>query len=250
MELPKAFRCELGELSCQKGMLPPSRKAEAVHLFKKYNVEFIEVGTGTNRFITKYDGYAFKIALDKEGIADNKQEYAICDRLGPGAAYSYEISKGGHLMFAQYCGAFTSYQEFWNKRGEIIPILKDWSTKFLLGDVGISKINYANWGLFGNKSKCIDYAYLFPADLKLFQCLCGEYNMGLTDNTFTQYKCLCCGRVYRDRDLRQRVTPEERMRLLANATKDSLEMIETKMTKDIDDMAMPFRYNPDAPSIY
>ena len=77
-ELPLEMKIKLAELPYQKGMLPSSRKNKAFEILREYNIDFIELGTGTNRFIVKYDGYALKIALDKEGIADNKQEYAIC----------------------------------------------------------------------------------------------------------------------------------------------------------------------------
>lgn len=231
-QLPLDLKCELGELTFQKGMLPPSRKSKAVEILKKYNIEFTEVGTGTNRFIVKYDGFALKIALDNDGVADNKQEYAVCKILGPGAAFAHEISNGGHLLMADYCPAFTSYQEMWDHRSEIKAYLSDWSNRCLLGDVGISKINYANWGLRGNSAVCIDYAYIFPSSLHIFKCICGESNIAHTDETYTTYKCLSCGRIIEDSTLRQRISQDTRLRMLENSTSDSIELFEK--TKEID----------------
>ena len=249
-KLPLELKYELGTLVYQRGMLPMSRKAEAVRILKKYGIDFIDVGTGTNRFIVRYDGFALKIALDTDGVADNIQEYAISDSLGSGAAIAYELSRGGHLLVAEYCPAFSTYMEMYNYRDKIIPILRQWSQRFLLGDVGISKINYANWGLRGVQPKCIDYAYLFPSKLNLFQCLCGEYSMEFTDNTFTTYKCTCCGRIIDDSDLRQRVTQAERIKLFKNVAENSLELTDTELTMEIDDATIPKEYNPDAPDIF
>lgn len=244
-ELPLEMKIKLAELPYQKGMLPSSRKNKAFEILREYNIDFIELGTGTNRFIVKYDGYALKIALDKEGIADNKQEYAICNALGPDAAPAFDISKGGQFLVSKYCPAFTSYVEMTNYRTEIIKILNSWKDRFLLGDVSISRKTYANWGLDGDRPVCIDYAYLFPASMELFTCICGELHMDFTDDSFTTYKCIACGRTYDDGDLRQRITQEERFKLLANVTDKSIEMTEPTKTIEIEKSLIKSRFNPD-----
>lgn len=249
-QLPLDLKCSLGELTFQKGMLPPSRKSKAVELLRNSNIDFIEVGTGTNRFIIKYEGYAIKIALDNDGIADNKQEYAVCDGLGRHVAKAYEISKGGHLLVAEYCPAFTSYQEMYDRHSYIEEILEEWSQAYLLGDVGVSRINYANWGLRGNEAVCIDYAYVLPASLNVFQCICGESDIAPADKTYTVYKCLSCGRVIEDSSLRQRITPATRMRMLANATEGSIEMTDTTKQIEISDSAIIRQIGPDDPEYF
>lgn len=246
-QLPFDLKYELGELTFQKGMQAPMRKSKAVELLHKYNIDFTEVGTGTNRFIIKYDGFAIKIALDNDGIADNKQEYAICKGLGRSVAKSFEISHGGHLLVAEYCPAFTSYQEMFNHHITLERILGDWSQSYLLGDVGISRINYANWGLRGNEPVCIDYAYIFPASLHVFKCICGKSNIAFTDQTFTVYKCLECGRTIEDSSLRQRITPATRLKMLANATEGSIAMTEPTIDVEIPDDSILKQYGPDDP---
>jgi hypothetical protein len=47
---------------------------------------------------------------------------------------------------------------------------------------------------------------------------------------------LSCGRIIEDSTLRQRITPEARMRMLANATLGSIEMTEKTKTVEIPDM--------------
>ena len=164
--LPLEFKCEIGEIPLQKGLRATSRKEKVIELLQKYDIDYIEIGTGTNRFIVKYDGYALKIALDREGVADNMQEFSICEDLMPNVAYAYEISSGGHLLVADYCPAFTSQNEMWQHNSSIRKILQEWSKRYLLGDVGMTERTYANWGLApGNRPVCIDYAYIFPSSI-------------------------------------------------------------------------------------
>ena len=226
--LPLELKIKIGEIPYQKGMLASSRKNRVIELLKEYNIPFLEIGTGTNRFIIKYDGYAIKIALDNEGIADNKQEWAICDMLQPHVAYAHEISKGGHLLVSSYAPAFTTYSEMFLYANTIRNILKEWGQRFLLGDVGLTRINYANWGLSPDgRPVCIDYAYIFPASLDLFKCICGSHKMTFYDTTYSSYKCVECGRKYEDRELRSKISQQERLRLFENV--HGIEMTDEKI---------------------
>lgn len=246
--LPLDLKCYLGELPLQKGMRPTSRKEKAMELFDKYKVPFVEIGTGTNRFIVKYDGYALKIALDNEGIADNKQEFAICDSLMPYVAYAHEISKGGHLLVASYCPAFTSANEM-RSHTEIPKILDMWSRRFLLGDVGLSSHNYANWGIApGGRAVCIDYAYIFPAQFDMFKCICGNKAMTFAGGDYTTYKCTACGKEYEDRELRMRISQDERLRLFNNV--NGIIMKEEFEEHEVDQSYIKFDESPDSPNAY
>ena len=247
--LPLDLKCELGEIPLQKGMRPTSRKEKVIELFKRYNVPFVEIGTGTNRFIVRYDGYALKIALDNEGIADNKQEFAICESLMPHVAYAHEISSGGHLLVASYCPAFTTQNEMYTHRQTITAILSDWGKRFLLGDVGITGHNYANWGLApGGVPVCIDYAYIFPASFDMFKCICGNKAMTFVHGDFSTYKCTACGKEYEDRELRMRISQEERMRLFNNVK--GIQMREEFEDHEVDPSYIKFDDGPDAPNVY
>lgn len=246
--LPIEFKCEIGEIPLQKGMRPTSRKEKAIELLKKYHIDYVEIGTGTNRFIIKYDGYAVKIALDREGIADNKQEFAICEALMPNVAYAHEISKGGHLLVASYCPAFTTHNEMWSHNARIRQILMDWSKRYLLGDVGLTTYNYANWGLSPDgRPVCIDYAYIFPASLDLFKCICGNKSMTL-DGNFSEYKCTKCGHKYQDRELRAKISHDERLRLFSSVS--GIEMKDEFETHPVDPKYIKYDDNPDAPDPY
>lgn len=252
--LPLDLKCEIGELPLQKGMRPTSRKQKAIELLNNYSIKYSEIGTGTNRFIVKYDGYALKIGLDHEGVADNIQEYAINDTLNTvypeSSAKAYEISSGGHLLIAEYCPALTSSNEMWAYNSEIRAILTEWSKSFLLGDVGLTKHNYANWGISQTtgKIKCIDYAYIFPASMDLFKCICGNKTMTFASADFSTYKCTRCGKLYQDRELRAKISSAERLRLFNNVR--GIEMREEYEMHPVDLKYIKYDYNPDAPDPY
>lgn len=247
-EWPIDLKCEIGEIPLQKGMRPTSRKEAVINALNKYGLTYTEVGTGTNRFIVRYDGYAVKIALDREGIADNMQEFAISDMLSPHVANAYEISKGGHLLVADYYPAFTSYSEMWAHASTIRRILGNWSQRCLLGDVGLNQYNYANWGMSPEgEPKCIDYAYVFPAGLEMFKCICGNTAM-VMDGNYSEYKCSKCGRKYQDRELRARISKEERMRLFDNVS--GILMSHPVEEHDIDDKYIVYKREPDEPDLY
>ena len=246
--LPLDLKIKLGEVSFQYGMLPTSRRDKIIELFNEYHIDFKNVGTGTNRHIVRYDGYVIKIALDMEGVADNKQEWVMAEKLAPHVAMANEISPGGHLLVSDYCPAFTTFYEMCLYRDSIRKILEAWSKQFLIGDVGIIDKNYANWGLNAQgKPVCIDYAYLFPVGMNIFSCICGNRGMVL-DDSFSKYKCRVCGRTYRDTDLRMAITQEDRLKMFQNV--QGLEMKEAVEKHPCDVQYRQKNLNPDYPDIY
>lgn len=251
-ELPKNVREGLGEVSYQIGMTPSARKERCINVLKENNIPFKDIGTGTNRFIIKYDGYVIKIALDQEGVADNKQEWVMSSILAPHVAPAHEISRGGHLLVASYAPAFSSYSEFISYRSDISSILERWGARYLLGDVGITQINYANWGMLCGKPVCIDYAYIFPVSMDVFTCVCGNKEMSFADNSFTTYKCTNpkCGMTYTDRDLRAKISNEERLTLFQNVSENAIAMTEPVKTMEVSDLLIERDIDPDMPDPY
>ena len=249
LTLPQELRDKLGEVSLQKGMLPTSRRDKINELFNEYGIDFKSIGTGTNRHIIKYDGFVIKIALDREGIADNKQEWVMSDQLAPNVAEALEISSGGHLLVAEYAPAFSSFSEMMLRRDTIVSILSKWCKQFLIGDVGIVDKNYANWGInSAGKPVCIDYAYIFPVSMNLFQCLCGCKTLTM-DSSFSEYRCPECPRRYSDASLRSTITQDERLRLFESI--EGVRMTEPTKSVEIevdeDEMSMK---NPDMPDAW
>ena len=167
----------------------------------------------------------------------------------PNVAYAYEISSGGHLLVAAYCPAFTSQSEMWSHNGKIREILGEWSKRYLLGDVGITDRTFANWGLApGGRPVCIDYAYIFPSTMDQFECICGNRQMTFARSDFSTYKCTVCGKEYEDRELRARISSEERIRLF-NDVKGFNMQKEYEM-HDVDLKYIKMDDNPDLPDPY
>lgn len=247
-ELPIELKEALGEVIYQKGMTPTHRRDRIIDACTRYGIEFKNIGTGTNRHIIKYDGFVIKIALDREGVADNRQEWVMADKLAPHVAMAFEISNGGHLLVSEYCPAFTSYYEMNLYRDSIRKILTMWGKQYLIGDVGIVDKNYANWGINSKgKPVCIDYAYLFPVSMNIFSCLCGNRSMVL-DDSFSKYKCPICNREYSDAELRMTITQEERLRMFEHVS--GLEM-RLPTEQHLCDITRSQKYlNPDYPDIY
>lgn len=251
-ELPTEVREGLAEVSYQIGMTPSARRNRCIEVLKKADVPFKDIGTGTNRFIIRFSGYAVKIALDREGVADNKQEFTMSPTLAPHVAPAHEITKGGHLLVASYAPAFTSYSEFLMYRSKIVKILESWGTRFLLGDVGITAINYANWGVLHGEPVCIDYAYIFPVSMDVFTCVCGCKHMTFTDSSFTTYRCgnPKCPMQYTDRELRNRISQDERLKLFSDVSQNAIEMMSTSKTVEVPDHLVRREINPDEPDPY
>ena len=59
---------------------------------RENNVPFSPLGSGTNRLGILIDGYSFKIALDEDGMIDNRREFLYTTKLQPYVIKVYEIS--------------------------------------------------------------------------------------------------------------------------------------------------------------
>ena len=227
--LPLGLKEEIAEYVLQWGMTATNRRLGILETFKKYNVKATELGTGTNRLIVKLGNYALKIALDDEGIDDNRQEWAISELLAPNVPATYEISGniitkedgsreiiGGHLLVADYAPAFANWGMFLNYQHKIRKILAEWDAKgFILGDVGTSKKNYANWGLLRGRPVCIDYAYVFPGGFDLFECICGCKELIINKSNYSSYRCAKCQTEFSDSELRSRISNQRRHELFS-----------------------------------
>jgi len=256
-EIPLQLKRDIALVTLQDGWNNIKRRHEMIELAHDYHLKFQDIGTGTNRFIMKYDGYALKTSLDNEGVNDNKQEWNIGYQLPPldpglpDNAIPYEISKGGHLLVADYAPAFTSYNEMSRHKDRISKILSNWANAgYLLGDVGIQSKNFANWGMLDGRPLCIDYAYIFKASGTIFGCnRCGCKELQL-DRTFSTYSCPSCKYEFPDAFIRARISDNSR----AIAFNDSLTeqfAIEMNNVTDIEKECLikkPVRFNPDAPN--
>lgn len=229
--LPVDLKTDIASVVLQWGMSAPHRRIQVLDAFKDHKIPVQELGTGTNRLVVKYSQYALKIALDDEGIDDNRQEWVMSDRLAPDIAESHEISgdiirkddntyeiTGGHLMVATYIPAMANWSEMLMHQTKILSILKRWSENNLLGDVGLTKKNFANWGVRINEPKCIDFAYVYPAGMNLFTCTCGCPDLDPDPHSYAKYICRHCKKDVSDSELRARISNEKRHEFFSKVT--------------------------------
>ena len=141
-------------------------------LLRQYNIPFEGLGSGTNRMAVLIEGYAVKIALDKDGMIDNRREMLYTRQLQPYVVKVYESTPNGLIAVTEFVEIFT-LSEFHEHQEEMAEILSNISTQFLIGDCGITGKNYVNWGTRNDGTICIlDFAYIYSVKYGIFKCSC------------------------------------------------------------------------------
>ena len=175
-------------------------------IMKKYNIPASPLGNGTNRIGLLVDGYAVKIALDDDGMIDNRREMLYSKDLYPDVIKMYECTPNGLISVSEYVNTFT-LDDYRERQDDMREILERVSSNFLIGDVGINSKNYINWGTREDGSICmLDYAYCYALRYKFFTCSCDGASMLLYDNDYVGLRCPRCGKKYTFWDIRKKVT--------------------------------------------
>ena len=180
-------------------------------LLKDYDIPFTPLGPGTNRMAVLIEGYAVKIALDKDGMIDNRREMLYTKPLQPYVIKVYECVPNGLIAVSEYVTFFES-DDFERYRGEMADILEKVGQAYLIGDVGITRKNYVNWGIRrdGTKQICmLDFAYIYSVKYNIFRCDCDEMGILGYDNAFVNLICPKCGKKYEFRDLRRKISRQQ-----------------------------------------
>lgn len=143
-----------------------------VRLLRSNGVSFELLGGATNRIVIMMDGYAIKIAVDRQGFKDNWMEFSLSVETQPYTTKSYETN--GYLL-VQACVRLITLEEWRARKSEILKILDTFGREYLLGDVGYYDLNMTNWGVQDDNSLVIlDYAYCHRLTEQLFTCpVCG-----------------------------------------------------------------------------
>ena len=176
---------------------------------RENNVAFSPLGSGTNRLGILIDGYSFKIALDEDGMIDNRREFLYTTKLQPYVIKVYEISPMGLIAVSEYFTLFT-YDDYREHAEEMKDILKIVSRSFLIGDVGVTGKNYVNWGFREDGTiGMLDFAYIYSVDYKLFTCSCSDDAILVYDDDFVKLVCPQCGRKYTFGSIRKKVTKKQ-----------------------------------------
>lgn len=179
------------------------RKIEEI--LHRYNVDFQTLGTGTNRFGLKIDRYCVKVALDYDGLIDNKREFEYSPRLGSGVTETYEMDEMGLFLVCEYVRSMTA-GEFAEYRSKIKEILDEIQKYFLIGDIGITTKNYGNFGIrLNGEVVIIDYAYVYNVNSDVFRCKKDMSNLEY-DSNYEYLICPECGSRYSFIDIRRKIT--------------------------------------------
>ena len=176
-----------------------------------FNIPFKGLGSGTNRYTVLIEDYVFKIALDEDGKTDNKREFIYSKDAQPYVIRFYECMANGLLGVCEYFEVF-SEEDFYSTKNQIEmkKILKELTKVFLVGDVGIYKKNYTNWGYRQSDRSIgiLDFAYIYKLSYRAFQCTCPDKGMLYYDNDYNQLICSICGKKHTFWDIRKRIPRE------------------------------------------
>lgn len=196
---------------------------------KGYSFSF--PGAGTNRMTVLIDGYIYKIALDQDGYIDNLNEFILSKEAQPYVTKTYETN--GLIAVAEYV-TLISYEEFVEKKSKILEILDDISREYLIGDMGWTQKNYANWGYRKNSDDLVILDFGHMHRLSGEKLLCKECCSILQYNsTYTKLKCLDCGKEEEFMTIKLRLSKKEERDNIDEQLKKAYQLSEP--TKMIDD---------------
>ena len=227
-KIPLELRVELDLLSRRRDLRGEEKQEEVIDLLRNYNVgDVVQLGPGTNRYGLKLDGFVLKVATDHDGKVDNLKEFKMAKVMFPKVPKTYEVSENGSLLVAEYVIPFGSYTEMMRYADQIREILTEFSSVFLIGDVGLTGKNYANWGLRVGTEEvvCLDFAYVYDASSDLFICRhCNANAMLVPNRDFTKLVCpnKACQKETLFEDIKSMISNDFHMKQIGDLSKDCL----------------------------
>lgn len=195
-----------------------TKQKKICELLDEYKVPYSHLGSGTNRYGIMIDEYCIKIAYDKDGKIDNKREFIYSLALQPYVVKTYEVSETGLFSVCEYVQSFelSDFTKTSNVK-EMRRILKDIASQFMIGDVGLTTKNYANWGFRDNGEIVIlDYAYIYSVSFKQFVCSCDNNSILYYDKDFVNLICPRCGKKYSFSQLRKKISRKDQDEEIGN----------------------------------
>lgn len=224
-----------------------------MNILDSYDIDFDELGTGTNRTAIFIDGYVFKIALDKWGVRDNEQEFTLSEELQPYVIKVYECNS--IIMVCEYV-VVINREEFAEHKPQIRNILKDLSNEYLLGDIGTINKNFANWGYRDNHELvALDFAYIYRViGDEMFCDACDIRPMLEYTPDFDKLTCPHCRKQFQFMDIRRKISKEMETRELELSKERAYKITKEKesvklhdydidKTNDGETQAQTFKFN-------
>ena len=205
----KDIYIELMKITMMSDIDNNEKNAYVKDLLRSNNIPFNGLGSGTNRMAVQIDGYAVKIALDKDGMIDNRREMLYTRQLQPYVVKVYECTPNGLIAVTEFVEIFT-LNEFHEHQENMRNILSVIAEQFLIGDVGITGKNYVNWGTRNDGTICIlDFAYIYSVKYNIFNCACSDDAILRYDKNYVNLICPLCGRKYSFGELRRKITRKQ-----------------------------------------
>lgn len=238
-KFPMDLRIQIELLSRRRDLVNKEKHEELIELLQSFNVEgVVPLGPGTNRYAFKLDGFVVKVATDHDGKIDNFKEFKMAKRLYPYVTKTYEVSENGTLLVAEYIQPFASYTEMCNHAEEIREILMKLSSVYLIGDVGVTSKNYANWGLRigSDEPVCLDFAYVYEVSSELFICReCKTNSMLVPNKEFTELHCPTCKAKYLFENIRSRIGNDVHAHEIGDLTQEGYRLLESGVSTELDE---------------
>ena len=243
--LPKDLIIELNSI-CRDVLISDNNTKvnKMVAALDKYDVDYSELGPGTNRFAILIDGYVFKIAMDKDGIRDNLAEFSLSQELQPFVIKVYECN--GLIIVTEYVTVI-SKEEFINSKDDIRHTLSYLAQGYLLGDVGSITKNFMNWGYRDDNTLVIlDFAYIYRVLGE--EMICGGLNSDDTicteileyDADFNKLICPKCRKVYTFHEIRRKISREYETKEL-----ETIKQIAYKVTEPNQEIDVKHKFTED-----
>lgn len=215
------------------------KQEEIIKLLQSNNIgNFVKLGPGTNRYAFKLDGFVVKIATDNDGKIDNLKEFKMAKRLFPHVAKTYEVSENGSILVAEYIQPFSSYAEMIKYADKIREILNELSAVYLLGDVGISSNNYANWGVRPGYDEpvCLDFAYVYDVSSDIFVCreCTSDPGILIPDKDYNMLYCSKCNCSKKFEDLRSMIGNDVHRHHIGDLSEEGYKLSESNVHMTLD----------------
>ncbi len=212
---------ELDRLSMTRNVDNNTKGVVVNQILTAYNIPFKPLGSGTNRYAVLIEDYVFKFALDEDGKTDNKREFIYSQAAQPYVIRFYECMANGLIGVCEYFEVFSEEDFFMTKNQiEMKKILKELSQIFLIGDVGIYKKNYTNWGYRQTDGKIgiLDFAYCYKLSYQVFQCTCKDKGMLYYDESYNQLICPFCNKKHTFWEVRKRIPKKQEQEEIGDLT--------------------------------
>ena len=234
------LRLELELLSRRRDIVNQQKQEELILLLREHQInDIVPLGSGTNRYAFKLDGYAIKFATDNDGKIDNFKEFKMAKRLSPHVILIHEISSNGTIMVTEYIQPFSSWDEMIKHETAIRKILTELAAVYLIGDVGLSRDSFKNWGtrIGTNKPVCLDFAYVYAVKSNLFICTeCKSNSMIRPDKNFVRLICsnpTCPKKEYKFSDIRAKIGNDVHQHEIGDLTEEGYLLYDSNVDTEL-----------------